>query len=60
MFACVIPLSQASSSVIINVFGYMLNVCLCCPVSSARSKVIINVCGYMLNVCLCFPVISAQ
>ena len=60
MFACVIPLSQASSRVIINVFGYMLNVCLCCPLSQPSSQVIINVFGYMVNVCLCSPVISAQ
>ena len=62
MFVCVVPLSQPSSRVIINVFGYMLNVCyvLSHVLSQPSSRVIINVFGYMLNVCLCCPVISAQ
>ena len=36
MFASVAPLSQPSSKVIINVSGYMLNVCFCSPVISAE------------------------
>ena len=46
MFAFVVPLSHPSSRVIINVFGYMLNVCLYCPIISGQ-LVIINVFSYM-------------
>ena len=60
---CLLVLSRYLSAVVevvINVFGYMLNVCLCCPLSQPSSQVIINVFGYMLNVCFCCSVISVQ
>ena len=60
MLACIVPLSQASSRVII-ISSVICKMFACViPLSQASSRVIINVFGYMLNVCLCCPVISAQ